>query len=252
MNALEDNTMVKAVECNDSLVPHQILGIFRDRLAEELLQATLVERRRAREYERLNVVVVLMMIFAEKSWFDFENTIERKAAYIEQIADRRITKIHRLDRRPGIHLNQAAAHLLTLGVIYKVGFAQENPVREADLLLRLMELIELMVRMLGIDNRYDRIKHIISGNIVVDEEGLCDRGRISQPGRLDDDTVKGIRSRFPPLPQVTQNSGEARNRSLARRSRSRVRRHLSTCVDPTEPIAKRFASSCSLVVTPLD
>src|SRR5713226_5479204 len=102
--------MIETVERDDSLVSHQILCTFRNRLTEKVLQPTLVKRRRAIEHKRLNGVVVLMMVLSKKIRFDFEDAVERKATDIEQIRDRGVTEINLLDRRPRVDLNQPLTH----------------------------------------------------------------------------------------------------------------------------------------------
>ena len=73
MDALKDDAMIETVERDDSFVSHQILCTFRNRLTEKLLQQTLVKWRLAGEHERLNGVVVLMMILSKKIRFDFKD-----------------------------------------------------------------------------------------------------------------------------------------------------------------------------------
>ena len=86
----------------------------RDRFAKEKLQLVGVERRRAGEDERLHGVVVFVVVLAQKAGFDFENAVERKAADVEQVGDRRCTEMHQFDRGSGVDLKQAFTQALAV------------------------------------------------------------------------------------------------------------------------------------------
>ena len=92
MDALENHAIVEPVERNDALVSHEVPSHSSDRLPKELLQSILIESLRARKHERLHRIVMRMVILAEKTGLDLKNALEREAANIKQLGDRRIAR----------------------------------------------------------------------------------------------------------------------------------------------------------------
>ena len=72
----------------------------------------------------------------------------------------------------------------------EVGLGQQDPVGEAHLLLRLVELVELLRRVLGVDQRDDRVEQVVVADLLVDEEGLRHRAGVGHAGGLDHHAVE--------------------------------------------------------------
>ena len=108
------------------------------------------------------------------------------------VGNRRLAEMHRLDRRARVYPHQAAAQSHKLFGADEVGFAKKDAIGEADLLLRLVKGIELLRRMLGVDDGNDGVQRIVCGDLVLDEERLRDRCRVGEPGGLDDDAIERL------------------------------------------------------------
>src|SRR6202161_2858936 len=78
-----------------------------------------------------------------------------------------------------------------------------------------MKLVELTVRMLGVDDGYDRVQRVIGGDVFVDEEGLRDWSWISQTSRLDNNPIERTRLCFTSLPQIAEDTNEVAPHSAA-------------------------------------
>ena len=95
---------------------------------------------------------------------------------------RHLAEMHLLLRRARVHVLQAMDQRLGLVRGDQVGLADEDLVGEADLAARLLAVVELLRRVLGIDQREDRVEQVALGDLVVHEEGLRHRAR-GRPGR---------------------------------------------------------------------
>ena len=79
---------------------------------------------------------------------------------------------------------------MQLGLADQIGLADEDLVGKTDLALCFQALVQLRLRVLGIDQRDDGVEQVVLGNLVVHEEGLRHRAGIGQAGGLDHDTVE--------------------------------------------------------------
>ena len=57
-------------------------------------------------------------------------------------------------------MHQSRAQCRDLGIRYEIGLGNKNLVSKANLALRFLVLAELLLTMLGIYQRHNRIKHI--------------------------------------------------------------------------------------------
>ncbi len=72
----------------------------------------------------------------------------------------------------------------------QIGLGYENPVGKPDLTADLLARGQLPRRMFGIDQRDDRIQHIVFDDILIHKDRLRHQTGVRDAGRFDDDTVK--------------------------------------------------------------
>ncbi len=135
-------------------------------------------------------VAVRMFVFSEEVRVDFELRIQVEAAQVEDFLDVRFAEIDDLDRRPRIHVQQAMAQIVQMLFVDQIGLGDEQAIGEADLALHHFMLVQLVVRVLRVDQRDDRVEQEFVGDLVVHEERLRDRARIGEAGGFDHDTVE--------------------------------------------------------------
>src|SRR3954463_117489 len=184
MNALEHHAARVALHPQDAFVAQKIGPVDLDHPGEELLELLPVEGLVGAEHERLDLVVVLVRDVGEEIGIELEDRVQVEAADVEHLADRRVAEMHLLDRRPRIHLADALRELLHLVGGNEIGLRHQDPVCEADLLLRLVELVELLRRVLRVDQRDDGVEQIVVADFLVGEEGLRHRSGIRHAGGL--------------------------------------------------------------------
>ena len=134
--------------------------------------------------------MLVRIVGLEEVRVDVELGVEVEAAQVEHLAERDLAEMRGLDRRARIHVLEAVDQLRQLGLRHQVGLADEDLVCEADLAPRLLAVVELLLRVLGIDQRDDRVEQIALGDLLVHEEGLRDRARVGQAGGLDHDALE--------------------------------------------------------------
>jgi len=135
---------------------------------------------------------VLVVILAKEAGFDLKNAVKREAADVDYRGYRRVAEMHRLNGCTWIDPQQPAAQALQLVGANELRLAQKDAIGEPHLLLRLVKIVELLRRMLGIDYGHNGVQGIVRGNVIIDKEGLRNRRRIGEPGRLDDDAIEGL------------------------------------------------------------
>ena len=92
----------------------------------------------------------------------------------------------------GIGIDRADA-ALDLGKLVRrdeIRLVEDDDVGEGDLALRLRRILQPIRQPLGIGHRHHRIEARGFHDILVDEEGLRDRGRIGETGGFHDDRVE--------------------------------------------------------------
>ena len=95
----------------------------------------------------------------------------------------------------------------------EVGLVEHDHVGEGDLVLGLAQILQPQRQVLGVDQRDDGVEPGLLAHVLVHEEGLRDRHRVGEAGRLDDDGVEAAgpahqasttRTRSPRTVQQTQ------------------------------------------------
>jgi hypothetical protein len=90
----------------------------------------------------------------------------------------------------------------------QVGLGDQDPVGEAHLLLRLLELVELVGGVLRVDQRDHRIEQVVLADVVVHEERLGHRSRIGHAGGFDDHALEADLARLALLLEVAEDADQ--------------------------------------------
>ena len=72
----------------------------------------------------------------------------------------------------------------------QVGLVEQHQVGEGHLLGRLVELVDVLLEVLGVDHRDDGVELELVLELVVEEEGLRHRARVRHARGLDEDVVE--------------------------------------------------------------
>ena len=136
------------------------------------------------------VVAVAVIVGLQEVRVEVELGVQVEAAQVEHLVQRDLAEMHGLDRRARVHVPDPVLELGQLRLRHQVGLADEDLVGKAELAPRLLAVVELLLRMLGIDQREDRVEQIALGDLLVHEEGLRHRARIGQTGGLDHDALE--------------------------------------------------------------
>src|SRR6185295_16812069 len=161
VHALEDDAARVALHPQHALVAQQVGAVDLDHAGEEGLQLLAVERLLRAVDERRDLVVVLVVRVGEEVGFEREDRVQVEAADVEHLVDRRVAEIDFLDRCPRIHLLQPLRQGFNFAFRNQIGLRHQYPVGEAHLLLRLVEFVELLRRMLGVDQGDDRVEQVV-------------------------------------------------------------------------------------------
>src|SRR5690606_8799801 len=175
-----------------------------DQARQEILELQRVEVLVGAQHERLHRVVVLVIVALQERWVDLEHRVQVESADVEDLGDRRVPEVHRPHRRARVHATEPGLQPLARRVVHQVDLREQDPIGEADLLLRLLVLVELLLAVTGVDDGDDRVEQIVVGDVVVDEEGLRDRPRIGHAGGLDDDPLETDLAAIAALAQVAE------------------------------------------------
>ena len=86
----------------------------------------------------------------------------------------------------------------------QVDLVDQDDIRECDLLRRFLTVVELLDEVPGVDERDDPVEPQSLLHLIIDEECLCDRARIGQARRLDEDRVEAV----PPLHERVEDTDQ--------------------------------------------
>ena len=136
------------------------------------------------------LVAVMVAIVSQEVRIDVQLGVEVEALEVKHFRNGHFTKMHTLLRRTRIHVLDAMRQMVGIVLADQIGFADENLVRKTDLTACFLTLIQLLVAMLGIDQRDDRVEQIKLGDFVIHEESLGNRAWIRDTGGFDHDTFE--------------------------------------------------------------
>src|SRR5712664_3592128 len=190
VHALEHDAARIALHPQHALVAQEIRAVHLDHAREELLELRAVERLLRAEHERLDLVVVLVLHVGEELGVELEDRVQVEAADVEHLVDRRVAEVHLLDRRARIHALQPFREILNISFRNQIGLRHQDAVRESHLLLRLVELVELLRRVLGVHVGDDRVEQVVVADLLVGEEGLRQRAGVGHAGGRDHHAVE--------------------------------------------------------------
>ena len=98
--------------------------------------------------------------------------------------------MHGANRRAGVHVLEAVGQRVFFRFCHQIGLGHEHLVRKTHLTACFLARVQLLIGVLGIDQRDDGVDQIGLGNLIIHEERLSHGAGISQTGGLNDDAVK--------------------------------------------------------------
>ena len=131
------------------------------------------------------VRVVVVVIVVQEVRIDVELGVEVEATQVKHLGHRHFAKVHHFLRGARVHVLEAVLQGIELRRADQVGLADEDLVGKADLAARLLAVVELLGRMLGVHQRDDGVEQVALGDFVVHEKGLGHGAGVGQAGGLD-------------------------------------------------------------------
>mmetsp|Transcript_62323 Transcript_62323/g.165422 ORF Transcript_62323/g.165422 Transcript_62323/m.165422 type:complete len:343 (+) Transcript_62323:523-1551(+) len=215
VDRLVHEALVRVGDVQHALHPEDVgtLGLqdLRDpRLHEVEVDLSVVGDARRRDGR----VVLVLAVGVEKLGVHLQSALQVEAANVEDVLDGDVGHVRALDRCERVdRLNpRLDAHQILLA--HEVRLVEQDPVSERDLLDRLvlsalrLLLVEVLLDVLGVDQRDDAVKLGESLDRIVDEKGLRDGGRVGHAGRLDDDAVELELARCLPLRELVEDNDQ--------------------------------------------
>ena len=133
---------------------------------------------------------MIMRVGLQEVGVDVELGVEVEPAQVEYLGDRHFAEVDLTLRRARVHVLDAVNQRVNGRGVDEVGLADEDLVGKADLPPRFLARVELLVAVLGVDERQDRVEQVALGDLVVHEEGLRHRAGVGDAGGLDHDAVE--------------------------------------------------------------
>ena len=134
--------------------------------------------------------MVVRLVGLEEIRVDVELGVQVEAAQVKHVGNRHLAEMHGFLRRARVHVRQAVHQRLDFLLGHQVGLADENLVGETDLAARLLAVVELLRRMLGVHQRQDGVEQILLGDFLVHEKSLRHRAGVGQAGGFNDHAVE--------------------------------------------------------------
>mmetsp|Transcript_67804 Transcript_67804/g.189269 ORF Transcript_67804/g.189269 Transcript_67804/m.189269 type:complete len:318 (+) Transcript_67804:588-1541(+) len=166
-------------------------------LRDKILHIVEVDIARLRDAHAGHGCVVLMLaVRVQELGLLLQRAFEVKGANVEHTIDRNLRLRAALDGRELVDALQASLDALQVRLRHQVCLVEQHAVGEGYLLDRLvldalgLLLVEVLLDVLGVDERHNAIEPREGLDLLVDEEGLRNRCRIGQACRLDDDAIE--------------------------------------------------------------
>jgi hypothetical protein len=119
-----------------------------------------------------------------------QRALQVEGADVEHLADGHIGISSAEDLRGAVDAADAALDALERFGFDEVGLVEQHDVGERHLLGRLVERVDVLLEVLRIDHRHDRVERELVLEVVVEEERLRHRARIGHARGLDEDVVE--------------------------------------------------------------
>ena len=128
----------------------------------------------------------------EEGGVDGERALQVERTHAEHgiDGDVRVARAEHAGR--GVDGAHAALDALQRRLVHEVRLVEQDHVREGHLLARLLHLVEVLLHVARVDQRHDGVERELMLEIVVEEEGLCDRTGVGHARGLDDDVVEAV------------------------------------------------------------
>ena len=136
------------------------------------------------------IVIVVVRLGLQEGRLDFQDAVEVEGIAAEHGLERHVALHRAMQGGIGIDAADARLDLLQLGLGDEIGLVDDDNIGEGDLVLGLRRILEPRGQKFCIGHRHHGVEPRGVLDLLVDEEGLRDRGRIGQSRRLDDDRVE--------------------------------------------------------------
>mmetsp|Transcript_81119 Transcript_81119/g.161312 ORF Transcript_81119/g.161312 Transcript_81119/m.161312 type:complete len:302 (+) Transcript_81119:287-1192(+) len=198
VHSLIDKLLVNACHREHSLHAVDVVAFESEQLGDPGVGLLHVELAGLVEADRVHALVVLVLaISGEEFWVHLEDSIELKPLNVEHVlkANRRV--LAAADRCPLVEIVQSPLDPREVSLFrHEIDFVEQQHVGKGDLLdglvlyARWLLLVEVLLDVLGVDERDDCVEAREALDVLVDEEGLGHRRRICQASRLDDNVIE--------------------------------------------------------------
>src|SRR5580704_53477 len=132
-------------------------------------------------------VVIVLLATIEERRLDLEDAVEVERIAAKHRGERHRAALGAVEARIRIDGADAPFDLGEVGCADEVRLVDEDHVGKGDLVLGLRGVAQAFLEPLGIGDRHDGVELRLAGKLRIDEESLGDRGRVGEPGGLDDD-----------------------------------------------------------------
>mmetsp|Transcript_64808 Transcript_64808/g.180383 ORF Transcript_64808/g.180383 Transcript_64808/m.180383 type:complete len:400 (+) Transcript_64808:396-1595(+) len=140
--------------------------------------------------------MLMFLVVAEELGVHLEHPVEGEATDTQHLADLHARHLRRQDGRETIDLPDFSLDFVERLRIDQVCLVQNDAVREGKLLHRLVLdtlrflLVQMLQQVPGVHDGDDAVEEHAGLDEVVGEKGLCDRRRVRESCRLDDNSVQ--------------------------------------------------------------
>ena len=154
-----------------------------------------IERLIGHQRQAGNVVVMFVFMEArEEVGFDFQYAVETEGVATQHIGQLDAAALRLTNRRNGIDGANSFARSVQLLRLDEIGLIQEDDIREGDLFLGFMGVVERTEQVLCVNDCSRWRRALCFANILVDEESLGDGGWIGEACGFDQNPVKSAAS----------------------------------------------------------
>ena len=195
VDALDHETIGVVSEGDDPLHAQDVCPEGLDDFLDPWKKLARIERLIGHERQAGNVVVMLMFMEArEEVGFDFQYAVETEGVSTQHIGQLDAAALRLTNCRNGIDGANSFARSVQLLRLDEIGLIQEDNIREGDLFLGFMSVVERTEQVLRVNDCHDGVELGVFANILVDEESLGDGGWIGEACGFDQNSVKSAAS----------------------------------------------------------
>ena len=155
------------------------------------------------------------MFVGQKLWVDIQDSVEIKAADVDDLFQIGVAEIDGLDRCAWIHVHDTATKRSVLGIRDQIFFRNQDAISKANLFLGFLLFVESFHAVFRVDDGDDCVEAVVLGDVIIHEKSLADRTGVGHTGRLDDDALKIQFATFVTFAQVEQGAHQVATHGAA-------------------------------------